>query len=60
MKTKIGDLHPHSIVVTPEGFIRVITQHSLPLMMTNFQKVVEEINVDVYLGTYFLRKLLKK
>lgn len=51
MKTKIGDLHPHSIVVTPEGFIRIITQHSLPLMLTNFQKIVEEINVDVYLGT---------
>lgn len=41
MRVKIGDLHPHNIIVTPEGFIKVITQHSLPLQATNFQKIVE-------------------
>lgn len=52
MRIKIGDLHSNNIVVTPEGFLRVITRHSLPLQLTNFEKIVEEIKTDVYLGTY--------
>jgi hypothetical protein len=42
-------LHPNNIIVTGEGFLKVITSHSLPQQLNNFQKVVEEINSDVYL-----------
>lgn len=47
---KLGDLHPSNIIVTPQGFIRVITRDSFPLELTNFEKIVEEIKADVYLG----------
>jgi hypothetical protein len=45
----LGDLHPNNIIVTSEGFLKVISRHSLPNQLDNFQKVVEEINSDVYL-----------
>ena len=50
-REKVGDLHPNNIVVTPQGFVRLITRDSFPLEPTNFQKIVEEIKTDVYLGT---------
>ena len=49
--TKLGDLHPNSIIVTPQGMVKVLTLHSLPGETTNFQKIVEDIKVDVYLGS---------
>ena len=49
---KLGDLHPSNIIVTPQGFIRVITRDSFPLELTNFEKIVEEIKADVYLGIF--------
>jgi hypothetical protein len=33
---KLGDLHPNNIVVTPQGFVRVVTRDSFPLEATNF------------------------
>jgi broad specificity phosphatase PhoE len=33
---KLGDFHPNNIIVTHDGFIRVITQHSLPEQLNNF------------------------
>ena len=57
---KIGDLHSSNIVVTHEGFLRVITRHSFPQQLTNFEKIVEEVKADVYLGTSLQTQLLKK
>lgn len=60
LKSKIGDLHPNNIVVTAEGFLKVITRHSMPGQLTNFDKIVEEMNSDVYLGTLNIIKHLNK
>jgi len=38
---KMGDMHPNNIIVTPQGFVRVITRDSFPLEPNNFQKIVE-------------------
>jgi hypothetical protein len=51
--TKLGDMHPTNIVVTPQGFIRAITKDTFPLELNNFEKIVEEIKTDVYLGILF-------
>lgn len=50
MRQKVGDLHPNNIIVTSDGFLRVITRHTMPMQPTNFDKIVEEINSDVYLA----------
>ena len=47
---KIGDLHPSNIIVTPQGHVRILSVHSLPGQLNNFQKIVEEIKADVYLA----------
>ena len=60
LRTKVGDIHPNNIIVTQEGFLKVITKHSMPNQPTNFDKVVEEINADVYLGTHGSMQLLRK
>ncbi len=41
MNMKMGDLHPNNIIVTSEGFLKVITRHCLPNLPTNFEKIVE-------------------
>lgn len=46
-------MHPNNIVVTPQGFIRAITKDSFPLELNNFEKIVEEIKADVYLGNNY-------
>lgn len=58
--SKLGDMHPNNVVVTPKGFIRVITVDSLPLELDNFQKILEEIKTDVYLGRLQLTQRPKK
>jgi len=50
MRSKVGDLHPNNIIVTSEGFLKAVTKHSIPMQPTNFDKIVEEINSDVYLA----------
>lgn len=57
---KLGDMHPSNIIVTPQGFIRVITKDSFPLELNNFEKIVEEIKADVYLGTLDSTQPLRK
>ncbi len=57
---KLGDLHPNNIVVTPQGFVRVVTRDSFPLEATNFEKIVEEIKADVYLGILELMQRLRR
>lgn len=57
---KLGDLHPSNIIVTPQGFIRVITRDTFPLELTNFEKIVEEIKADVYLGNCIAIQPLKR
>lgn len=53
-------MHPSNIIVTPQGFIRVITKDSFPLELNNFEKIVEEIKADVYLGTLDSTQPLRK
>jgi len=58
--TKVGDIHPNNIVVTAEGFLRLVNRHSIPCQPTNFERIIEEYNADVYLGTFELMKPPRK
>ena len=60
MGVKVGDIHPNNIVVTAEGFLRMVTRHSLPGQLSNFDKIIESITSDVYLGSLSLIKRRKR
>lgn len=48
---KIGDVNPHNVVINDDGQIKVICTCSLPNEPDNFQRIVEDKNSKVYLGT---------
>lgn len=51
IKRKIGDVRPNNILINDDGQIKVLSIVSLPNELDNFQRVVEDKNTIVYLGT---------
>ena len=39
---KIGDIRPQNVFISPEGQVRVATQHSWPGEQTNYLKAIFE------------------
>ena len=51
VKKKVGDVSPNNILINDDGQIKVLSTVSLPNELNNFQKLVEDKNAKVYLGT---------
>jgi len=43
-------MRPNNVIINDDGQIKVISTCSIPGELTNFEKVVENINESVFLG----------
>lgn len=58
--TKIGDVHPNSILINNDGLIKVISTCSFPGEDTNFDKIIENPQQKVYLAPEELQHTIER
>lgn len=49
--SKVGDIHPNSILINNDGLVKLISTNSFPGEQTNFDKYMENPHEKVFLGT---------
>jgi hypothetical protein len=57
-RLKIGDVHPGNILINNEGLVKLISTCSFPREETNFDKLLENPQRKVFLGTQISIKRL--
>lgn len=58
--TKIGDVHPNSILINNDGLIKLISTCSFPGEDTNFDKFIENPQQKVYLAPEELQNTIER